>query len=151
MDWQHTAGGSFQLAELIDAHGGELISDLLHHYGIHYSEYLGESPKYQPQEILVYVMNLPLGSNFIAEIRGGPEFRGWDQVMYMLANAVDGINSNAYITLAANSDKKHRPKAPELVKRPEESKKKREAGQTQFAAMARMAHKRSGIRKVAKG
>jgi len=95
-------------------------------------------------------MNLPLRCNFIAEVRGGPEFRGWDQEMYMLANVVDGVNSNTYVNLAANSDKKHRPKPPELVKRPEDAKKKREAGQTQFAAMARMAHKRSRIRKVSK-
>ncbi len=150
MDRFYTAGGSLQLAELIDAHGGELISDIFHHYGIHYSEYLGKSPKYQPWEMLVYVMNLPLGSNLIAEIRGGPEFRGWDQEMYMLANIVDAANTNVYAVVAANSDKKHRPKAPEPVERPDFAKNKRQAGQNQFAMMANMAHKRSKIRKVSK-
>ncbi len=95
-------------------------------------------------------MNLPLGSNLIAEIRGGPEFRGWDQGLYMLANIVDGVNTNAYVTVAANSDKKHRPKAPEPVERPDSAKKKKQAGQNQFAMMANMAHKRSQIRKVTK-
>lgn len=129
-----SAGGSFELARLIDEYGEFLISDLSVYHGIKPWQIIDGS--YSPRALLAYIKNLPLDSATVSAIRGGPEFRNWNANMYMLANLVDAVNHNTYVLTAANSSKK-KPKQPEPVKRPDAKKPKSNGGL--FAHMARTA------------
>lgn len=52
-------------------------------------------------------------SAFYAEIRGGPQFRGWDEDRYMTARLIDSIRALTFLFICANTDpKKSKPKPP---------------------------------------
>lgn len=63
-----------------------------------------------PRWVLMHAFNLPVGSAFVAEQRGGPQFRGWDETRYMIASVYNVINILKYITILANRN----PDAPEI-------------------------------------
>lgn len=90
-----------------------------------------------PREALAIIRNLPLDSATVASIRGGPQFRGWDNSVYMLANVVDAIKENTYAFVAANS--KRKPQKPKPVERPAAKKKRTNPLANRFAMMARVA------------
>lgn len=63
---------------------------------------------------MLHVNNLPLGSAFVAETRGGYQFIGWDQDRYMFAGLIDSIKVLQHILILCNVDpKKKKPDPPE--------------------------------------
>jgi hypothetical protein len=87
-----------------------------------------------PRLVLCYIRSLPMESATVAAMRGGEQFRGWNQEMYMLANVLDAVRENTYAFVAANS--KRKPKTPEPTQRPEKQQKRKS---NLFANMARAA------------
>lgn len=99
---------------------------------------LRDVPPMTPREVLAWVRNLPLDSATVASIRGGSQFRGWDNQMYMLTNIVDAVRENTYATVSAHS--KRRPKPPKPLDRPRAAKGKAKSPMAnRFMMHARMA------------
>jgi hypothetical protein len=129
VDGTHRSGGSLELARLIDKAGEDLIPDLKHYYGIDLRDLFSEDNPLSPRWVLMHVMNLPIESAFMAEIRGGKEFRGWDEGRYMLASIYNVINILKYITILANSDpKKTTPEPPEPFPTPDNLVARKKSG-----------------------
>lgn len=116
----HAAGGSLQLAGLIDEYGEHIYRDL-HEYagGLNLVDALREGSGYSPRQILILIKGLPLESATSAAIRGSQEFRGWGIDRYLRANLTDAVRQNTYVLLSANSKKK--PAPPEATYRPKEA------------------------------
>jgi hypothetical protein len=72
-------------------------------------------------------------SRYVAAVRGGPEFWGWDLDRYLLAAVYDAINANTYTTARVAGQKKA--KKPDPFPRPEKSAK-RKNNPNSFRAMA---------------
>lgn len=128
----YSAGGSVGLAELIDKHGEYIYRDL-HEYagGLNLVDALREGSGYSPRQLIMLIRNLPMDSATIASIRGGEQFRGWSMDRYMVAQLIDAVQENTYVTILAAGPKR-KPKAPEPTHRPDTEKKKGNS----FAAMA---------------
>lgn len=135
MDEGHAAGGSSQLAELIDEFGEQIYFDL-HHYagGLNLVDALRPGSGYSPRQILVLIRQLPIESATIAAMRGSSEFRGWGLDRYTLTNLVDAVRENTYVTLATSGATKRKPKPPEPSWRPKDKMQKPKSNG--FAAMA---------------
>lgn len=144
MDGGDPAGGSSELAELIDKFGEHIVSDLRRYYGVNLSDVLVEESGLSPRLVIAYIRNLPIDSATAAALRGGDQFRGWDTQTYLLAAVVDAVNQNTFAFVSANSKKK--PKAPEPIERPEQKTKTNPLA-SKFAAMARIARKSAIKRK----
>lgn len=128
MDGEHAAGGSQGLADLVEKHGESLIADFERYYRPlprMISE--GSSPRY----ILGLIRQLPIESAFVAEYRGGPQFRGWGIDRYLRAALVDAVQANTHAVSKANGGKG---KKPDRIYRPEKAKSQ---NGNAFAAMAR--------------
>lgn len=109
------AGGSAELARLIDKCGEELLADFQHHYQLDLGDVLRPGSGLTARKALVFIRQLPHESATTAALRGGPEFRGWGPDRYLLARLVDALNENTFAFIAANSKKKpRRPKPVEL-------------------------------------
>lgn len=119
MAGSHAAGGSVQLAELIDKYGEHIYRDL-HEYagGLNIVTALREDSGYSPRQIILLIKGLPLESATMAAIRGSGEFRGWSVDRYLLVRLIDEVQHNTYQLIAANSKKK--PTVPEPMYRPKE-------------------------------
>lgn len=131
-------GGSQQLAELIDKHGEVLIPDLKHHFGIDLRDLFSEVDPLSPRWVLLHVSGLPMGSAFVAELRGGPQFRGWDEGRYLQAGVLDAIRMLQYILVMANSDpKKSKPKPPQPYPLPDSRTKTKSDKPGSFAFIAK--------------
>lgn len=66
-----------------------------------------------PRFVIAHIKYLPMGSAFIAEQRGGQQFRGWDQSQYMTATLIDAVRTLTYAFVLAHVDPdKTRPKPP---------------------------------------
>ena len=68
MDDEHPVGGSRVLIELIDKHADEIVGDLLQYYDVDVRDLFREVSPFTPKYILSLVMQLPLGSAFVAEL-----------------------------------------------------------------------------------
>lgn len=90
-----------------------------------------------PVEILLLLRGLKIGSRFVAQAQGSPEFVGWDVLQYQIATLIDAVNYTTYVLTAANS--KRKPKPPKPTYRP---KKEGRKANNQFAAQLEMAKKR---------
>ena len=113
---------------MIDKFGEILIPDLKHEYDIDLRDLFSEDRPISPRWVLTHVRALPMGSAFIAEIRGGSEFRGWDQGRYMQASLIDAIRLLQYIFILAHVDpKKSKPKPPNAYPLPDKSIRKKQA------------------------
>lgn len=55
---------------------------------------------------MLHVNNLPMGCAFVAEMRGGQQFVGWDQGRYMWAGMIDAINVLRYVLILCNVNPK---------------------------------------------
>ena len=104
-----SVGGSFRLAELIDEYGEFLVGDFEEYYHRSLTDVLigDKSPRYW----ITAINALPPGSRFVAQVRGGSDFVGWDVQTYLLANIIDGINAMDY-HLRASHTKRARPPKP---------------------------------------
>lgn len=136
MDGGDSAGGSIELARLIDEHGEALLADFLRYYNLDLSDVLVPGSGLTSRKALALIRNLPHDSATTAAIQGGDQFRGWDGQMYMLANIVDAIKENTHVFVSANS--KRRPQPPKPMPRP--TTKTAEPMANSFAAMARAAY-----------
>jgi hypothetical protein len=126
-----------RLARLIDEHGEALHFDFMTYTPFLLKELVTDDSPLTPREVIAAIRNFPPDSATAASMRGGPEFRGWDNTVYMLANVVDAIRENTYVFVAANS--KRKPKPPKPVDRPTAKKKPGGPTGSRFALMARMA------------
>ena len=90
-----------------------------------------------PLFILSLIRGLPEGSRFIAEKRGGPQFRGWDTDRYIAVANVNAVRALQYTYIAAHS--KNRPKPPEPFPVPDMPERQKNTGPGSFAFIA--AHK----------
>lgn len=67
-----------------------------------------------PAWVMAHVRNLPVSSATMAELRGGQEFRGWDESRYQYAATVDAIRALTHVFILAHTDKNaKKPKLPE--------------------------------------
>lgn len=134
------AGGSRELARLIDKAGEELLFDFRHYLGLDFLDVFKDGSGLTPRLALSYVRQLPMDSATQAALQGGPEYRGWDVETYQSADQVDLLNWLIYVLIAVNSDKNKKPKKPEPTYRPGE-KKRKQAKPNSFAMQAMRAMK----------
>lgn len=134
MDGGHPVGGSLTLAQLIDEHGEHLAADLLEVYGVDLRDVLVPGSRLTPRWVLVLIRGLPETSRYVAELRGGPQFRGWDTSRYAAVATVNAVRALQYTYVAAHS--KSRPKVPESFPVPDQTVRKRSNGPNMFALMA---------------
>lgn len=126
-----SAGGSLELARLIDKCGGAILADLKRYHGVNLHDVLVPGSGLTARMVVEYIRHLPHDSATFAELQGGSEFVGWGVEQYLLASVVDSVRENTYAFVSANSQKS-KPKAPEPVPRPGRAKKKNNL----FAVMA---------------
>lgn len=134
MDEWVTGGGSRQLGQLIDEHGEQLAADLLEVYGVDLRDVFVPESRVTPRWILVLVRGLPESSRFVAELRGGSQFRGWDASRYAAVATVNAVRALQYTYVAAHS--KSKPKPPEPFPIPDRAERRRASGPNTFAAIA---------------
>ncbi len=126
MDGRHTGPGSRQLAQLIDIHGDHLAADLLEVYGVDVRDVVRANSSLTPRWVWVLIKGLPDTSRYVCELRGGPQFRGWDAGTYVQAATVNAIRGLQHTYVTANS--KRRPPLPDPFPIPDadvQKKKKR--------------------------
>ncbi len=128
-----SAGGSAELARLIDRCGEEVTADLQQYYGLDVADVLRANARLSPRRTLVLLRQLPPESATFAALRGGSEFRGWGPDRYLMAQLVDSVRENTFAFISANS--KRKPQAPEPVERPERYAE-RTRGKNSFRALA---------------
>lgn len=141
MDGSYPAGGSRELAQLIDKYGEILLPELKHHFGIDLRDLFLDDCPMSPRFVLAHIKILPVGSAFVAEVRGGQEFRGWDEDRYQMAALIDAIRILQYIFVLANIDpKKKKPKPPEPYPTPDKATKHKQPDKPgSFAFIAKSA------------
>jgi hypothetical protein len=123
VDGKHPAGGSRELAYLIDEYGEILLPELKHYYGIDLRDLFRESWPLTPRFVLAHIANLPVGSAFNAARRGGQQFRGWDEDRYMTATLINSIRVLTHVLVMVNIDpKKSKPKPPDPYPTPDDLK-----------------------------
>lgn len=128
-----SAGGSAELARLIDRCGEALLADFLRYYYLDLRDVLVPGSGLTARRALALIRQLPPESATVAELRGGPEFRGWGPDRYLTARLIEAVEGHFHAFVSANSKKK--PKAPERVDRPDFRAQQRKNGNT-FRAMA---------------
>ncbi|APD20993.1 tail assembly chaperone [Mycobacterium phage LeoAvram] len=132
----HLTGGSAELAGLIDRYGEHLVPDLKHYYGIDLRELFSEANPLSPQYVLIHIKHLPIESAFVAAIRGGQEFRGWNADRYALAAIINSIRAGNYMFVMANSDpRKGKPPLPSPWPVPQENKAEKKYAPNSFAGI----------------
>lgn len=128
-------GGSLELGRLIDQAGEELLFDFRHYLGLDLLDVLRDGSGLTPRLAIAYIRQLPVESAFVARMRGGAEFRGWNQDRYMLADLIDLSQWQIFAQVSANSKKK--PKKPDAYERPEVRRQKK-TNPNSFAMQAAM-------------
>lgn len=118
----HAAGGSIQLAQLINQFGEHIYRDL-HEYagGLNLVDALREGSGYSPRQLLLLIKGLPVESATIAAMRGGSEFRGWGFDRYLHTTLIDAVHENTFAILAVNSQKPKKLTPPEPTYRPKDA------------------------------
>lgn len=154
MDRGHRSGGSLELARLIDEAGEDLIPDLKHYYGIDLRDLFSEERPLSPRWALMHALHLPMESAFIAQLRGGDQFRGWGPDRYMAARMIDLQAINNWMFLSANSDPDgKKPEMPEPFPLPDDIKRKKQLKDRpgSFGFMAKTLLAKAKKRKAAAG
>lgn len=134
MDGRHPSGGSRWLAELVDDYGEHVAADLLETYGVDLRDIFTPESRLTPRWIAVLVNGLPVGSRYMAERRGGQQFRDWTPQVYALVSCANTLRSLQYVTVAINS--KTKPKLPAPFPIPDRPVRKKLSGSNSFAAIA---------------
>ncbi len=133
MDENHATGGSHYLGQLIDDYGDCLVADLFEVYHVDLRDLYRDDMS--PRWLLTLITQLPAGSRFYAQRRGGPQFRGWDESRYALVAAVNAIRSLQYTYVSAHS--KRRPTPPKPMPIPDDARRKKDTPGS-FAHTAKM-------------
>lgn len=82
--------------------------------------------------------NLSFDSAFIAEARGGQEFRHWGRSLYQLVALTDAVRALSYLFVLANIDPKApKPKPPEPSPCPDQLTTKKQDAPGSFAFIAK--------------
>ena len=106
---------------MIEEHADAIVGDLKHYYDVDVRDLFREVPPISPRFVLTLVMQLPLGSSYVAAQRGGPQFRGWDQNMYAQVALINAVRTSNYLFLCANTNpKKKKPEPPDPYPTPDE-------------------------------
>ena len=134
MDGYNPGGGSRGLGQLVDEYGEHLTADLLEYYDVDLRDMFVPEARLTPLYLLVLIRGLPEGSRFVAERRGGPEFRGWDTGRYIDVATVNAVRALQYTYVAANS--KSKPKPPEPFPIPDKGVRQQAKGPNSFAFIA---------------
>lgn len=119
-----TAGGSRALAELIDKYGGAIFPDLLERYGVDLRDLFRDESDLDPRTALSLVNHLSFDSAYIAELRGGPQFRGWNADRYLNVAQVNAQRALLHSYILTHTGKGKKPKAPEPYPIPQEPRDK---------------------------
>ncbi|AHY27087.1 tail assembly chaperone [Mycobacterium phage Phantastic] len=128
-------GGSAALARLIDDYGDAVAADLMETYGVDLRDIFVPESRLTPKWVLVLIKELPVGSRFYSEKRGGPQFRGWDESRYTLAAIVNAVRALQHTYLAAHM--KSTPKPPEPYPTPDRNTRKKNNNKpNSFASIA---------------
>ena len=93
-----------------------------------------------PLYLLVLIKGLPETSRFVAEKRGGPEFRGWGTDRYATVAIVNAVRALQWTYVAAHS--KNRPAMFEPFPIPDESLKQTTPNSFAMIAAAKIASAR---------
>lgn len=133
MDGGDPAGGSAELARLIDKCGESLLADFLYYYRLDIRDVLIPGSGLTPRMCIALVRNLPAESATVAAYRGGDEFRGWGQDRYMIAELIDAVRELTYVQVSSKS--KRKPPRPTPFSRPKAKKSPNK--DNKFMAMAR--------------
>ncbi|CAM4098454.1 D site-binding protein [Nocardia ninae] len=136
MDGGHLAGGSLELAGLIDRYGEELLADFQHHYGLDLRDIFVAGSGLSPRRCMALIAHLPHDAAFVAAWRGGPQYRGWDEDRYLAVAQVNAIRELSYLYISAHA--KRRPAPPEPIPTPE-AETRRTSKPNQFAELMRRA------------
>ncbi len=88
-----------------------------------------------PSWVLALIRQLPDGSAFMASAAGGPEYRGWAPLEYLVALVVDAVQVNTTVTARAAGAKKA--PTPDPVPRPGAKGRKSARGVPITALIAR--------------
>lgn len=141
MDVGYASGGSRELAYLIDRYGEILLPELKHYFGLDLGDAVLEEPLFSPRYVLAHIRWLPAESAFVAECRGGPEFRGWDGDRYVSVAILEAIRSLQYVFILANRDpKKRTPNPPDPYPLPDKITRNKPADQPGSFAFIAKAH-----------
>jgi len=141
VDGCYSGGGSRPLAELIDDYGDVLAADLKEVYDVDLRDLLVPGSGVTPKWLFVLIKGLPETSRFMAEKRGGQQFRGWDASRYALVATVNALRALQYTYITAHS--KSKPKLPEMFPIPDDIKRKNDGpGSFAFIAAQRLAETR---------
>lgn len=112
MDGGDSAGGSRQLARLIDEYGDVIAADLMEHYQVDLRDIFRPEARLTPRFLFVLLKGLPMGSRFNSEKRGGQQFAGWDESRYIQVALVNAVRALQYTYVQAHSKKKIQPPDP---------------------------------------
>lgn len=118
---------------MIDEWGGAIYTDLLNYYGVDLRDLFRPGGNLDPLLVLTLIHYLPADSAYVAERRGGQQFRGWDDGRYLDAIQATELRTIAWMYASAHSDRK--PKPPNPIPIPDHSKKRSRDG-GMFAQMA---------------
>lgn len=105
MDVCDSAGGSRQLARLIDEYGDVIAADLMETYKVDLRDIYRPEATLTPRFLFVLLKGLPTGSRFNSEKRGGQQFQGWDESRYMQAALINAVRALQYTYVQAHSKK----------------------------------------------
>jgi hypothetical protein len=94
-----------------------------------------DEPHRDAAYLLTLITELPDTSAFAASLQGGREFRGWGFERHITVAILDALQALAYITRAANGDKKAKP--PEPFPRPGKANAKKTRTLADLAALRR--------------
>jgi hypothetical protein len=108
-----------------------------HYYGIDLRDLFLEVDPLDPVWVLAHVSALPIECAFMAALRGGQQFVGWNQGRYMLARLIDAIASLQYTLILVYRDRdKSKPDPPDHYPLPDDLRKiKRAPAAGSFASM----------------
>lgn len=99
---------------MIDEYGEILVPELKHYFGLDLRELFSDDLALSPAYVLIHIKWLPMESAFVAEHRGGRQFRGWDEGRYQTVALINAIRVLTHLFVVANSDpKKRNPPLPE--------------------------------------
>lgn len=135
MGGEDPGGGSVVLASLIDKAGEALFQDFQEVYSLNLIHMMRDDTP--PNEVIMLIRGLKMGSHFVSVLQGSPEFVGWDVLTYQMATLIDAVNYTTYVVTAANS--KRKPKEPKASYRP---KKAGQKPANAFATQLRLAKDR---------
>lgn len=130
---------------MIDESGEQLAADLLEVYGVDIRDIFVPGSRLTPLWLMVLIRGLPESCRYVAEQRGGPQFRGWDMSRYAAVATVNAVRALNHTYVAAHS--KSKPKAPEPFPVPDSTVRRRKSNTFALLAAKKMAQ---GVREVKK-